>query len=352
MKNYSFIMILILFVSVLVNCSDSTSSDTNEFSGITNTDKIGVILNDDDDDWQPRINESYITKDLLTILPAFPNPCTTHCHIEFNLSDSCQLKCVIKSSPNEIVKELIANRKFSTGKYRIRWDGKNDNKEYVSDGIYRVYFTAINSNGKKYTTFGDIEMVTPYGSVTDIDGNTYKAIKIGNQYWLAENLKVTKYRNGGTISDYWAYDNDDSNVDTYGRLYSWYAVNDSRNIAPVGWHVPSDAEWEELAQYISDDNGGYSKDGNYWYDVGTHLKSVNNNANGTDDYGFVALLAGYRSSYYNAYLDNMDHEAYFWSVTEYSSDHAWARGLDCDHSGFSRHSGSKGDGLSVRLLKD
>lgn len=95
------------------------------------------------------------------------------------------------------------------------------------------------------------------GKVTDIDGNTYKTVKIGNQWWIAENLKVTHYRNGDAIPEvtdneqwknlnsgaYCAYDNNESNAAVYGYLYNWYAMNDSRNIAPEGWYVPSDEEW-------------------------------------------------------------------------------------------------------------
>jgi uncharacterized protein (TIGR02145 family) len=89
-------------------------------------------------------------------------------------------------------------------------------------------------------------------TVTDIDGNVYQTVTIGNQIWMAENLKVTHYRNGDeipnvTVQEDWknlttgAYCNY-NNVAVYGRLYNWLAVNDNRNIAPAGWHVPSDAE--------------------------------------------------------------------------------------------------------------
>ncbi len=101
-------------------------------------------------------------------------------------------------------------------------------------------------------------------TVTDIDGNVYQTIQIGNQVWMAENLKVTHYRDGTSIQyvqneltepDVWEtlttgaycyYDDSQSNQTTYGNLYNWYAVADSRNIAPEGWHVPTDAEWKEL----------------------------------------------------------------------------------------------------------
>ena len=98
-------------------------------------------------------------------------------------------------------------------------------------------------------------------TVTDIDGNVYHTITIGNQTWMAENLKTTKYRNGDAIGTttaskdtstkstpkyQWAYGGNEANVAKYGRLYTWYAATDTRNIAPAGWHVPTDAEWSIL----------------------------------------------------------------------------------------------------------
>lgn len=105
----------------------------------------------------------------------------------------------------------------------------------------------------------------PY-SVKDIDGNAYRTITIGTQVWMAENLKTTRYRNGDLIEtttpatldiegertpEYqWAYDGNESNVATYGRLYTWYVATDSRNVCPTGWHVPSDDEWIVLTDYL------------------------------------------------------------------------------------------------------
>ena len=101
-------------------------------------------------------------------------------------------------------------------------------------------------------------------TVTDTDGNVYKTVKIGNQLWMAESLKVSHYRNGDTIphvtdgstwvtlttDGYCDYDNNETLVATYGRLYNWYAVIDPRGLAPSGWHVPTDAEWKELEMYL------------------------------------------------------------------------------------------------------
>jgi uncharacterized protein (TIGR02145 family) len=137
--------------------------------------------------------------------------------------------------------------------------------------------------------------------VTDKDGNTYKTVKIGNQEWMAENLKVKHYRNGDAIpqvkdDDEWAglstgawcyYENDSKNNKTYGKLYNGYAVNDPRGLAPVGWHIPSDSEWTQLIDYLGGDSlaGGKLKAITLW-------KSPNIGA--TNESGFTAFPGGSR----------------------------------------------------------
>ena len=127
------------------------------------------------------------------------------------------------------------------------------------------------------------------GTVTDADGNTYRTIKIGNQWWMAENLRTTRYRNGDpipTVTDNFtwghlltgaccSYDNDSSMVFTYGRLYNWHAVSDGRGLAPLGWHVPSDADWGTLVEYL----GGSAVAGGKMKEAGTaHWLSPNTGA--------------------------------------------------------------------------
>ncbi len=101
-------------------------------------------------------------------------------------------------------------------------------------------------------------------TVTDIDGNVYRMVKIGDQWWMAQNLKVTHYNDGTPIphvtdNDEWrrlttgaycTYNNNENYAITYGRLYNWYAVNDACNIAPEGWHVPTDADWKKLEMIL------------------------------------------------------------------------------------------------------
>ena len=101
-------------------------------------------------------------------------------------------------------------------------------------------------------------------TVTDIDGNEYETVEIGEQVWMAENLKVTHYNDGteiptGYSDDDWAglstgayavYDDNESNADTYGYLYNWYAVDDDREVCPASWHVPTDGEYTALSDYL------------------------------------------------------------------------------------------------------
>lgn len=159
-------------------------------------------------------------------------------------------------------------------------------------------------------------------TVTDIDGNQYQTVKIGNQLWFAENLKVTHYQNGDTILNIiddesvgnkttgaWCdYQGNTNNADTYGHLYSGYAVQDSRNICPKDWHVPNDAEWDTLIQYL----GGESIAGGKMKESGTlHWSSPN--AGATNDSGFSALPGGYCSL--DNYCKALGNEAGFWSST-------------------------------------
>ena len=195
--------------------------------------------------------------------------------------------------------------------------------------------------------------------LVDIDGNVYQTVQIGNQHWMAENLKVTHYRNGDPIphltsnSDwastslgaYCAYDNNEGNVETYGRLYNWYTVDDPRGLAPQGWHVPTDDEWQTLVDYL----GGSSVAGGKLKEAGTeHWNSPNTGA--TNESGFTALPGGYRSS--NGYYYYMGNFGYFWSSTEGSSDLAWSRRLDYNSSGVYRYDGRRLFGFSVRCLRD
>jgi uncharacterized protein (TIGR02145 family) len=180
---------------------------------------------------------------------------------------------------------------------------------------------------------------------------------IGTQVWMAENLQVTHYRNGEAIPNvtdntewsglttgaYCEYNNDINNVATYGRMYNWFSVNDSRNIAPVGWHVPSDAEWQTLVDYLGDNAGGKMKEAG-----ATHWAGPNVGA--TNESRYSGLPGGYRN-HGGSYLAIGD-LAPFWSSTEDSSGGAWYRYLHYGTSTVIRYDFYKQRGFSVRCIRD
>jgi uncharacterized protein (TIGR02145 family) len=194
---------------------------------------------------------------------------------------------------------------------------------------------------------------------TNPEPTNYESVTIGTQVWMAKNLDVDHYRNGDSIPQVtdatkWAalttgawcyYNNDANNGTTYGKLYNWYAVNDSRGLAPDGWHVPSDAEWTTLSTYL----GGESVAGGKLKEVGTaHWQSPNIGA--TNETGFTALSGSYR--YNNGTFSNVGYYSDWWSSTECSTSSAWGRGLNCYDSGLNRYSYYKGNGFAVRFVKD
>lgn len=197
-------------------------------------------------------------------------------------------------------------------------------------------------------------------TVTDYDGNIYNTVTIGTQIWLKENLKVTHYQNGDTIpivndsiqwknlqtGAYCNYNNIDSNYNTYGRYYNWYAVSDNRKIAPVGWHVATDAEWTTLINYL----GGVYMAGGKLKESGTvHWQYPN--AGATNQSLFTALPGGWRSStdgsfgYIRFYGD-------LWTSTESSTSSAWLYSLYYNDESIIIGGENKKQGLPVRCIKD
>ena len=182
-------------------------------------------------------------------------------------------------------------------------------------------------------------------NVKDIDGNSYKTVKIGNQIWMAENLKVTRYRNDDEIlnitnNDSWGniglggycdYENNPSNSETYGRLYNWYAVNDESGLAPEGWHVPTIKEFNELEMFLgmsASDTKIMGMTKTRGTNEGSKLASkelwvegklIQNDEIGMS--GFKALPAGFRVSGWGSYdmgdFAALTYHAYFWTSDNY-----------------------------------
>ena len=208
---------------------------------------------------------------------------------------------------------------------------------------------------------------TPVGKfsdcIKDVDGNVYKTVTIGTQTWMAENLKVSKYSDGTTIPNItdntqwqnnttgaWSYYNNDVvNNAKYGKLYNWYAVskttNGNKNVCPTGWHVPTDAEWTVLTDYL----GGESVAGRKMKEVGT-TSWKNPNTEATNISLFTGLPGGGRS--YDGSYEDIGLYGYWWSSTEHDIYGAWYRYLNKYNGNANRNYFNKVIGLSVRCLRD
>ncbi|UCE19174.1 MAG: hypothetical protein JSV84_02165 [Gemmatimonadota bacterium] len=210
----------------------------------------------------------------------------------------------------------------------------------------------------------------------DRDGITYQTVMIGDQCWMAENLKVTHYRNGDpipnvTVDTEWAnltsgaycdYDNNADNVSVYGRLYNWYAVDDNRNIAPEGWHVPSDDEWKQLELYLGMSQSEADDTGYRGTDQGGKLKATGTieegtgqwhapNAGATNETDFSAMPGGACYSE-DGTFNNLGFHAPFWSSTKGGSNTAWGRSLGCVSAEVCRNNVDMQYGFSVRCVRD
>ncbi len=241
--------------------------------------------------------------------------------------------------------------------------------------IYYVRAYATNISG---TAYGEVLSFTTRektSGVTDIDGHFYKSVVIGTQVWITENLKTTHYTDGteipfitdnnewGNLADNdtdraYCYYNNNANgeAETYGVLYTWAAAtnglgSDSINqnivqgVCPDGWHIPSDAEWRQLVDYISAD--GYADN------VGTALKATSGwieDGNGIDAYGFNALPAGSRSSE-DGIFSNPGFCSW-WSSTDNNLVYAYRKRLNYFYTYIENMNSAKSSGYSVRCIKD
>lgn len=198
-------------------------------------------------------------------------------------------------------------------------------------------------------------------TITDIDGNIYTSVVIGEQVWMVENLRVTHFQNGEPILTFpqdenWGtlyYDNtptycspgyDANNIDVYGLWYNGVAIVDNRKLAPRGWHIPTLDEWNKLIEFL----GGTEVAGGKLKEVGTsHWDTPNNGA--TNEYGFTALPAGFRQGTGNTF--NIGNVCYFW-ILEDKLSHLTSLVMGHISVGISYGSGNALRGHSVRCIKD
>ncbi len=233
--------------------------------------------------------------------------------------------------------------------------------ELSPNTTYYVRAYAKNLTGIGYGS--DVSFTTKkYGSVTDVDGNIYETADIGTQVWMAENLKTTKYQNGdliGTttpikldISDqitpkyHWDnYDGTESNVQTYGKLYTWYAVTDNRGVCPAGWHITTEVDLEELTTFL----GGINEAGSKLKESGiSHWISPRILA--TNESGFSALPGSDRDIHGNFQLNGFSSK--FWTSQELDETKSIFWSLSGNNNAVANANTDKGNGLSVRCVKD
>jgi uncharacterized protein (TIGR02145 family) len=214
-------------------------------------------------------------------------------------------------------------------------------------------------------------------TVTDIDGNVYHTVAIGTQTWMVENLKVKHYRNGdpilvgpafilhadsvGDTTGYvYAFDNSQANANVYGLLYNWYAVSDARNVAPIGWHVPSDAEFAGLVDHLGGDymnvygdtlTGGELKEAGvvHW----GNSSVPNSNVGATNISGWTGLPGGFL---YQGVFNGLRGSGTWWTTTTLQSpnplNEAYTLNLIYYNKDATRAGSFKPNACSIRCLSD
>jgi uncharacterized protein (TIGR02145 family) len=298
----------------------------------------------------------------------------------------------LNTKVNGLTNELTTNKTNLTAKdqelsgLQAELNAKTDSLE-----IMRAELTKLKPAPKPVVTSNTNTNNSNQSTQTSQTGG-YKFVKIGTQTWMTENLNVSTFRNGDLIPEAkseeewkragennqpaWCYyDNDPKNGTKYGKLYNWYAVNDSRGLAPAGWHVPTDAEWTTLSDYLGNEPSKKMKSTNGWNGweedlicqnckvasaeykkicsvckgTGKNGKKKAHAGNGTNSSGFSGLPGGCR--YYNGGFSGICDYGFWWSSTENSAS-AYYRLLVVYGGSLGIYYNSKGEGLSVRCLRD
>ena len=244
------------------------------------------------------------------------------------------------------------------------------------------YFVRAYATCSKGTFYGnEVNFTTKQAdaneTITDIDGNVYHLVEIGTQKWMVENLKTTRYRNGDEIGTtipadkdisseatpkyQWAYNGDENNVSKFGRLYTWHTISDSRNIAPEGWHVASDAEWTVLYNYQKANgfnfdgtptNGSIAKSLAAKTDWVTSIaiNAIGNDLTKNNSSGFTAMPGG--SRWVGGIFMDIGETGIWWSSTKKDINDALVRSLGSHNQTLLLGAAYNSSGLSVRCIKD
>ncbi|MDB5144628.1 MAG: hypothetical protein JWQ66_3341 [Mucilaginibacter sp.] len=271
--------------------------------------------------------------------------------------------------PTDAAFTLVAPRSNSTGAFTYSSSNTavatvSGNKVTIK-GAGQTQIIATQARTSAYASESIAATLTvtgtlPPGSVMDVDGNVYTTVTIGTQVWMVENLRVTHFNEGAPIqnitndtqwqtltpgtSAYCDYNNDANTSLVYGKLYNWYAVSSLRKLAPKGFHIPTDAEWTTLYNYI----GGTRQNGAKLQEAGTSHWQV---AIGTNTTKFTGLPGGGRNNDYTKLFNGLGSDAYWWSATASSDTNAWFYNLYV--KGYlDRDNVQKTAGFSVRCIKD
>jgi uncharacterized protein (TIGR02145 family) len=269
-----------------------------------------------------------------------------------SVSQNRNQKIVYENTENTMVKpEKQSDSKGTNAETVMQYTTGDRLKLTGISGNYSTVITDVPGSSKTIT-FGFI-------ACTDADNNNYPIVKIGNQTWMAENLKTTKLIGGSPVSlvtdslawialtnsGYcWYRNKEAANKNTYGALYNWFAVT-AGNLCPTGWHIPIDTEWSTLMTFV-----GYSS--NKLRETGTiHWRGTNLNA--TNETGFTALPGGYRGSVNSngSFLD-LGYCADWWSATQSTATYGYDYYLEALYPTVTQESDSKNVGFSVRCVKD
>lgn len=245
---------------------------------------------------------------------------------------------------------------IGTGSFTCTINGLKESTTYY----FRAY--ATNEYGTSYgnqVVYTTANLFVLGEGLTDVEGNFYHTIILGDQEWMVENLKTTRYRNGDTISNItgdnpwcfytdgaWCdYNNDPSISNVYGKLYNWFAVIDERNIAPHGWHIPTNDEWLKLVEYLGGETiaGGKMKE-----DGSAHW--ITPNVGAISSSGFMGLPGGNRMA--NSGFFYLQQNAVWWSSTEQQSDFAYNLSIFSSSADAFILSSPSNFGNSIRCVRD
>lgn len=204
-----------------------------------------------------------------------------------------------------------------------------------------------------------------YGELMDIDGNKYATITIGNQTWMAENLRSSRYSNGDSIpniqkhaewnnykSGAWVHYNNNSSFDLmHGKLYNWYAISNPNKICPDGWRVPSNQDWTILFDYLGGiEFAGHKLKSNLKAAWAIEYNGQKTTVKTSNQSGFSAMASGYRGLNVDFVL--LTYRSSFWSINEYNEADAFHSEIFWNGDEIGWYNTYKSDGLSCRCIKD